>query len=71
MAYIFKLVTLLLLFSCSTNEKETTISKVNDKQIFEKGIKLIEEKKFKEGIDQFIKINDEFPHSKYSSHSQI
>ena len=71
MAYIFKLVTLLLLFSCSTNEKETTISKVNDKQIFEKGIKLIEEKKIKESIDQFIKINDEFPYSKYSSQAQI
>ena len=71
MAYIFKLITLLLLFSCSTNEKETTISKVNDKQIFEKGIKLIEEKKIKESIDQFIKINDEFPYSKYSSQAQI
>ena len=51
MAYIFKLITLLLLFSCSTNEKVTTISKVNDQQIFEKGIKLIEEKKFKERIN--------------------
>jgi len=71
MAYIFKLITLLLLFSCSTNEKVNTISKVNDKQLFEKGIKLIEEKKFKESIDQFIKINDEFPYSKYSSQAQI
>ncbi len=71
MAYIFKLITLLLLFSCSINEKVITMSKEDDKKLFEKGIKLIEEKKFKESIDQFIKINDEFPYSKYSNHSQI
>ena len=71
MVYTFKLLLLLLLFSCSTNEKQITDIEKNDKEIFEKGIKLIEEKKFKESINQFIKIKDEFPYSKYSSHSQI
>ena len=71
MTYIFKFLILLLLFSCSTKEKKITVSQENDKQIFEKGIQLIEEKKFKESINQFIKIQDEFPFSKYSSHSQI
>ena len=71
MAYIFKFIILLLLFSCSANEKEITIVQEDDKNIFEKGIQLIEEKKFKESIDQFIKINDEFPYSKYSSQAQI
>ena len=71
MAHIFKFIILLLLFSCSANEKEITIVQEDDKNIFEKGIQLIEEKKFKESIDQFIKINDEFPYSKYSSQAQI
>ena len=71
MVYTFKLLLLLLLFSCSTNEKKITDIDKNDKEIFEKGIQLIEEKKFKESINQFIKIKDEFPYSKYSSHSQI
>ena len=71
MAYIFKFSILLLLFSCSANEKEITFAHGDDKNIFEKGIQLIEEKKFKESIDQFIKINDEFPYSKYSSQAQI
>ena len=71
MAYIFKFTILLLLFSCSANEKKITIAQGNDKEIFEKGIQFIEEKKFKESIDQFIKINDEFPYSKYSSQAQI
>ena len=71
MVYTFKLLFLLLLFSCSTNEKQITAIEKNDKEIFEKGIQLIEEKKFKESINQFIKIKDEFPYSKYSSHSQI
>ena len=71
MVYIFKYIILLLLFSCSTNEKEISVLKQDDKKIFEKGIQLIEEKKFKESIDQFIKITDEFPYSKYSKHSQI
>ena len=71
MAYIFKLLIFLLLFSCSTNEEKLKIIQENDKEIFEKGIQFIEEKKFKESINQFIKINDEFPFSKYSSHSQI
>ena len=71
MAYIFKFIILLLLLSCSTNEKKYTVALVDDKSIFEKGIQFIEEKKFKESIDQFIKINDEFPYSKYSSHAQI
>ena len=71
MAHIFKLLFLLFLFSCSSNEKKITLHQEDDNKIFEKGIKFIEEKKFKESIDQFIKINDEFPYSKYSSHAQI
>ena len=71
MAYFFKLLIFMLLFSCSTNEKKITGSKDNDEEIFEKGIQFIEEKKFKESINQFIKIKDEFPFSKYSNHSQI
>ena len=71
MVYIFKFIILLLLFSCSTSEKKVTVSQEEDKKIFEKGLKLIEEKKFKESIDQFIKISDEFPYSKFSNHSQI
>ncbi len=71
MAYIFKYLTILLIFSCSANEKEVLLHQGDDEKIFEKGIQLIEEKKFKESINQFIKINDEFPYSKYSSHSQI
>ena len=71
MAYIFRFISLLLLFSCSTNEKQTSFVQEDDKYIFEKGVQLIEEKKFKESIDQFIKINDEFPYSKYSSQAQI
>lgn len=70
MTYIFKLLILLMLFSCSINEKKI-VDQENDKDIFEKGIQFIEEKKFKESIDQFIKIKDEFPFSKYSNHSQI
>lgn len=71
MIYIFKFLILLLLFSCSSNEKVIKISQEDDKKLFEKGIQFIEEKKYKESIDQFIKINDEFPYSKYSGHSQI
>ena len=71
MAYFFKLLIFMLLFSCSTNEKKITGSQDNDEEIFEKGIQFIEEKKFKESINQFIKIKDEFPFSKYSNHSQI
>ncbi len=72
MAYFLKFSFLLLfLFSCSANEKKITIAQEDDKNIFEKGIKLIEEKNLKESIDQFIKINDEFPYSKYSSQAQI
>ena len=71
MAYIFKLTILLILFSCSANEKDVKLSQGDDKKLFEKGIQLIKEKKFKRSIDQFIKINDEFPYSKYSSEAQI
>ena len=71
MVYIFKFIILLLLFSCSTNEKINKVVQNNDKQLFEKGIQFLEEKKYKESIDQFIKISDEFPFSQYSSHSQI
>ncbi len=71
MAHIFKFTILLLLFSCSANEKEITIVQEDDKNIFDKGIQLIQEKKFEESIDHFIKINDEFPYSEYSSQAQI
>ena len=71
MFYILKFIILLFLISCSTNEKEIIMTNEDDKKIFEKGIKFIEEKKYKESIDHFIKISDEFPFSKYSGHSQI
>ena len=71
MFYILKLIILLFLISCSTNEDDIIIAKENDKKIFEKGIKFIVDKKYKESIDNFIKISDEFPFSKYSGHSQI
>ena len=44
MDHIFKFIILLLLFSCSANEKEITIVQEDDKFIFDKGIQLIEEK---------------------------
>jgi len=71
MAYFFKFIILFLLVSCSTNEEKVITAQEDDKKIFEKGIQLIEEKKFKKSIDQFIKISDEFPYSKYSNQSQI
>ena len=71
MINIFKFITLLILVSCTTNDEKIVILQNDDKKIFEKGIQLIEENKFKESIDQFIKINDEFPYSKYSSQAQI
>ena len=71
MFYLFKILFLFLLFSCSTIEEKIIISEKDDKKIFEKGIKLLEEKKYKKSIDQFIKITDEFPYSNYTSYSQI
>ena len=44
MFYILKFIILLLLISCSTNEKEIIIANEDDKKIFEKGIKFVEEK---------------------------
>ena len=71
MVYIFKFIIFIFLFSCSTYEKEIVALKEDDKKLFQKGIELINERKFEESIKQFIKITDEFPYSKYSNHSQI
>ncbi len=71
MINILKFIIFLFVFSCSTNEKKNLIIQKDDKQIFELGVNYIEEKKYKESIEQFIKIGDEFPFSKYSNHAQI
>ena len=71
MTNILKFIFFLFVFSCSTNEKKKLNIQEDDKQIFELGINYIEEKKYKESIEQFIKIGDEFPFSKYSNHAQI
>ncbi len=71
MIYFLKFLILLFLFSCASNEKKIKIVDNNDKQIFEKALRFIEEKKYNESIVEFIKINDEFPYSEYSSQSQI
>ena len=68
---LFKIIFLFFLLSCSTNEEKIMLSEKEDKKIFEEGIKFLGEKKYKESIDQFIKITDEFPYSNYSSYSQI
>ena len=71
MAFFFKFIILFLLVSCTTNEDNILIIQNDDKKIFEKGLQFLEKKKFKESINEFIKINDEFPYSKYSEKSQI
>ena len=71
MCNFFKYILFIFIFSCSSNDKEIKVVQDNDKLIFEKGVKLIEDKKYKESIAEFIKINDEFPYSKYSKESQI
>ena len=71
MVYFFKFIIFIFLFSCTTIKEKNIVSQEDDKKIFEKGMKFMEEKKFKKSIDQFIKISDEFPYSKYSNQSQI
>ena len=63
-----------LLFICSCSNKDNVsknLSKLEDKKLFNEGIKLSKDKKFKKAIENFKLINDEFPYSEFSSTANI
>ena len=63
---------LLFIFSCSNKDDASKNSpKLQDKNIFNEGVKLSKEKNFKKAIEKFKLINDEFPYSEFSSTAKI
>jgi len=73
MMYILKIFFFLLVVSCSSKDVKiiTENETETDKKIFNKGLDLIKDKKYKESIIEFKKITDEFPYSDFSAQSQI
>ena len=70
--YVLYLLSFILIISCSQDKDlETAKIEVNDKKIFNEGIKFSKQKKYREAIENFKKINDEFPFSEFSASAII
>lgn len=72
MKYLFFLILILLLNSCSNKDKEISLPiQENDAEILKKALKFSEENKFKQGIIELDKLKDEHPYSNYSGQALI
>ena len=69
---IIYIIVLMFIFSCAKeNTSVTNKEDIEDKVIFDKAIKFSKEKKYTEAIENFKRINEEYPYSEFSSSAKI
>ena len=69
---IIYIIVLMFIFSCAKeNTSVTNKEDIEDKVIFDKAIKYSKEKKYNEAIENFKRINEEYPYSEFSSSAKI
>ena len=69
---IIYIIVLMFISSCAKEHTSVTNKEdIKDKVIFDKAIKFSKEKKYTEAIENFKRINEEYPYSEFSSSAKI
>ncbi len=70
-SYLTRLMLLLIVFSCSSNDNETTNTFSTDIKLYESGMSYLKKKEFTEAVEQFTELEIQHPYSKWATKGQL
>ena len=70
-SYLIRLALLLVVLSCSSNDKETTSSFSSDIELYKSGMSYLKKREFTEAVEQFTELEIQHPYSKWATKGQL
>ena len=70
-SYLIRLALLLVVLSCSSNDKETTSSFSSDIELYKSGMSFLKKREFTEAVEQFTELEIQHPYSKWATKGQL
>ena len=70
-SYLIRLAVLLVVLSCSSNDKETTSSFSSDIELYKSGMSYLKKREFTEAVEQFTELEIQHPYSKWATKGQL
>ena len=70
-SYLIRLALLLVVLSCSSNDKKTTSTFSSDIELYKSGMSYLKKREFTEAVEQFTELEIQHPYSKWSTKGQL
>lgn len=68
---VARIIVLLLVFSCSSNDKEAVNTFSSDIELYKSGMSYLKKKEFAEAVEQFTELEIQHPYSKWATKGQL
>ena len=70
-SYLIRLAVLLVVLSCSSNDKKTTSTFSSDIELYKLGMSYLKKREFTEAVEQFTELEIQHPYSKWATKGQL
>ena len=70
-SYLIRLALLLVVLSCSSNDKKTTSTFSSDIELYKSGMSYLKKREFTEAVEQFTELEIQHPYSKWATKGQL
>ena len=70
-SYLIRLVLLLVVFSCASDDKKTTNTFSSDIELYKSGMSYLKKREFTEAVEQFTELEIQHPYSKWATKGQL
>ena len=70
-SYLIRLAVLLVVLSCSSNDKKTTSTFSSDIELYKSGMSYLKKREFTEAVEQFTELEIQHPYSKWATKGQL
>ena len=70
-SYLIRLALLLVVLSCSSNDKKTTSTFSSDIELYKLGMSYLKKREFTEAVEQFTELEIQHPYSKWATKGQL
>jgi outer membrane protein assembly factor BamD len=70
-SYLIRLAVLLVVLSCSSNDKKTTSTFSSDIELYKSGMSFLKKREFTEAVEQFTELEIQHPYSKWATKGQL
>ncbi|MEC8265185.1 MAG: outer membrane protein assembly factor BamD [Pseudomonadota bacterium] len=70
-SYVIRLMLLLVVLGCSSNNKETSDTFSSDIELYKSGMSFLKKKEFTEAVEQFTELEIQHPYSKWATKGQL